>query len=134
MKRTIAAILGLLLFSNSICMAMPLPKKQETVYVNLDAYGEVAQMHIYSKWTTNGVETVEDHTKYLTVSNLTNRQEAVSSGDTRNWNVSGEKKFSYTGVVGEEYYDLLPWHFTISYQLNGVEVTPEELLGATRFD
>ena len=130
MKRCVALILAMMMLMSSICMAAPLQKKKETVYVNLDDYGKVSKINIYSKWITNGALELEDNTKYITISNLTNKAKAEQSGETIIWNVSGEKNFAYTGEVGEEYYDVLPWSFDISYKLNGVEVMADELLGA----
>ena len=65
MKRCIAILLIVLLTLNSFCMAMPLPKKKETVYVNLDSYGKVNQINIYSKWITNGALTLKDKSSPL---------------------------------------------------------------------
>lgn len=130
MKKSIALIIVLILLFGSSCMAMPTQKKNETVYVNLDNYGKVNKINIYSKWLTNGASTVEDHTRYLTISNLTNREAYTKNGEAIVWNVEGNKNFAYTGEVGEEYYNLIPWNFDISYKLNGVEVSPDKLLGA----
>lgn len=130
MKRCVALILAVIMLFGNVCMAAPQQKKNETVYVNLDSYGKVNKVNIYSKWITNGTSLLEDHTHYISLSNLTNRDTSLMSGDTTIWNVSGENSFTYTGEVGEEYYDLIPWEFDISYKVNGVEVTADELLGA----
>ncbi|MBQ9315127.1 MAG: hypothetical protein IJ220_09095 [Clostridia bacterium] len=130
MKRCVAIVLVAAMLLSSFCIAAPLPKKKETVYVNLDSYGKVNKINIYSKWITNGVVKLEDRTKYISLNNLTNRESFLVSGDTTIWNTSGEKYFTYTGEVGEEYYDLIPWTFDISYKVNGVEATADELLGA----
>ena len=130
MKRCVAIVLVAAMLLSSFCIAAPLPKKKETVYVNLDSYGKVNKINIYSKWITNGVVKLEDRTKYISLNNLTNRESLLVSGDTTIWNTSGEKYFTYTGEVGEEYSDLIPWTFDISYKVNGVEATADELLGA----
>ena len=74
MKRCVALILASMMLMSSFCMAAPLPKKKETVYVNLDDYGKVSKINIYSKWITNGALQLEDHTSYITLNNLTNRE------------------------------------------------------------
>lgn len=130
MKRCVAFILAVMTIVSSCVMAAPLQKKKETVYVNLDEYGKVSKVNIYSKWLTNEAKQLVDNTKYITLENLTNREKYNKSGDTFIWNSSGEKYFTYTGEVGEEYYDMIPWTFDISYKVNGVEVTANELLGA----
>lgn len=129
MKRCIASILAITILFSSFCYAMPTLKKNETVYINLGDYGDVEKVNIYSKCTTNGADEIIDYTKYNEVTNLSNRDSYTQSGDEIIWSVSGEKNFSYTGTVGEEYYNNIPWKFNISYKLNGVEVKPEELLG-----
>lgn len=129
MKRCIASILAITILFSSFCYAMPTLKKNETVYINLGDYGDVEKVNIYSKCTTNGADEIIDYTKYNEVTNLSNRDSYTQSGDEIIWSVSGEKIFSYTGTVGEEYYNNIPWKFNISYKLNGVEVKPEELLG-----
>lgn len=129
MKRCIASILAITILFSSFCYAMPTLKKNETVYINLGDYGDVEKVNIYSKCTTNGADEIIDYTKYNEVTNLSNRDSYTQSGDEIIWNVSGEKNFSYTGTVGEEYYNNIPWKFNISYKLNGVEVKPKELLG-----
>lgn len=129
MKRCIASILAITILFSSFCYAMPTLKKNETVYINLGDYGDVEKVNIYSKCTTNGADEIIDYTKYNEVTNLSNRDSYTQSGDEIIWNISGEKNFSYTGTVGEEYYNNIPWKFNISYKLNGVEVKPEELLG-----
>lgn len=131
MKRFIACLLAIVILCSSFCYAMPLLKKKETVYVNLENYGNVEQINIYTKCTTNGATEIKDYTKYSEISNLTNRTKVLNQSGEFIWNVSGEKDFSYTGKVTEEYNNKLPWTFNISYKLNGVETNPKELLGAS---
>lgn len=131
MKKCTVFILVAMLLLNSIAYAMPTQMKNETVYINLSDYGEVSEINIYNKCTLNGSSNIIDYTKYSEVTNLTNRTNYVVSGDSINWDVSGENSFSYTGKVGEEYYKLIPWNFNISYKLNGVEVSKDELLGSS---
>lgn len=131
MKRFIASFLAIVILCSNFCYAMPLLKKKETVYVNLENYGNVGEINIYSKCKTNDASEIKDYTNYVKVSNLTNRVIANQASGELIWNVSGEKDFSYTGKVSGEYFELLPWNFEITYKLNGVEVKPEELLGAS---
>lgn len=131
MKKCTVLILGIVLLFNSCVFAMPTQKKNETVYINLGEYGDVAEINIYSKCILNGTENILDYTNYSEVTNLTNRNEYAKSGDELNWNVSGEKIFAYTGKVGEEYFNLIPWNFNIIYKLNGVETTKDKLIGAS---
>jgi putative membrane protein len=115
---------------NSFCFAMPSINKSETVYVNLGEEGNVSEINIYSILTNNTAENYEDYTKYTKVENLTNRKNIESGEEKTIFNVSGERRVAYTGKVGEEYYDKLPWIFKITYKLNGVECAQKDLLGA----
>lgn len=129
MKRCVASLLVIMILASNFCYAMPLLKKKETVYVNLQAYGDVSEINIYNKCVTNGESEIRDYTNYSKVTNLTNRNNAVLESGEIIFNVSGESNFSYTGKVSGEYYDLLPWNFEITYKLNGVETKMEDLLG-----
>ncbi len=131
MKRFIASFLAIAILCSNFCYAMPLLKKKETVYVNLENYGAIDEINIYNKCKTNGASEIKDYTNYIKVSNLTNRISANKTSGELIWNVSGEKDFSYTGKVSGDYFGLLPWNFNITYKLNGVEVKSEELLGAS---
>ena len=129
MKRCVASLLAIMILASNFCYAMPLLKKKETVYVNLQDYGDVSEINIYNKCVTNGESEIKDYTNYIEVTNLTNRNEAILKSGEIIFNVSGESNFSYTGEVSGEYYDLLPWKFKITYKLNGVETKMEDLLG-----
>lgn len=129
MKRCVASLLVIMILASNFCYAMPLLKKKETVYVNLQGYGDVSEINIYNKCVTNGESEIRDYTNYSKVTNLTNRNNVVLESGEIIFNVSGESNFSYTGKVSGEYYDLLPWNFEIIYKLNGVETKMEDLLG-----
>ncbi len=111
MKRCVASLLVIMILASNFCYAMPLLKKKETVYVNLQGYGDVSEINIYNKCVTNGESEIRDYTNYSKVTNLTNRNNAVLESGEIIFNVSGESNFSYTGKVSGEYYDLLPWNF-----------------------
>lgn len=129
MKRCVASLLVIMILASNFCYAMPLLKKKETVYVNLQDYGDVSEINMYNKCVTNGESEIRDYTNYSKVTNLTNRNNAALESGEIIFNVSGESNFSYTGKVSGEYYDLLPWNFEITYKLNGVETKMEDLLG-----
>ncbi len=131
MKKCVVFILITMILFHSIALAVPTQKKNETVYINLSDYGEVSEINIYNKCEVNGSNTITDYTNFTEVTNLSNKEDYEKNEAGITWNVSGQKSFSYTGKVGEEYYNLIPWTFNISYELNGVEIQKEELLGAS---
>lgn len=129
MKRFLVCIVAMVILLSSFCYAMPSLTKEETVYINLGNYGDISEINIYNKCKTNEASEIKDYTKYSEVTNLTNRNESTNEDGVLIWNVTDEKVFSYTGKVSEEYYESVPWVFDITYKLNGVEVTPDTLLG-----
>ncbi len=131
MKKCAVLILVLAILLNNFALAAPIQMKNETVYINLGGYGEVEEINIYNKCILNGTTQINDYTKYSEVTNLTNKENYEKIENGISFNVSGENNFSYTGKVGEEYYNLIPWNFEISYKLNGVEVSPDKLLGSS---
>lgn len=132
MKRFVAGLLAMVILCSSFCYAMPSLKKNETVYVNLESYGSVEEINIYSKCDLNGATEIKDYTNYSQITNLSNREVPINGSGEITWNVSGDTNFSYTGKVSNEhYYENLPWTFEIKYKLNGVEVNFEQLLGAS---
>lgn len=131
MKKIVAGLLAMVILCSNFCYAMPSLKKKETVYVNLESYGNVEEINIYSKCDVNGATEIKDYTKYSQITNLSNRKLPISESGETTWNVSGDSNFSYTGKVSNEYYESLPWNFEIIYKLNGVETVPSQLLGAS---
>lgn len=130
MKRVCAIFLIIALLLNSMCYAAaPVLSKEETVYVNLDYYGNVQEMNIYNKCSLNGATAIVDYTSFENVMNLTNRDEISRSGEAYISSTEGLNSFSYMGEIGESYYEKLPWTFDISYKINGVDVSKDELLG-----
>ena len=128
MKKVICGFLSFMMMLNSTCFAALGVSKEETVYVNLDYEGNVEEMNIYNKCITNGVEEIIDYTTFEEVSNLTNKTTYQKDEEKISWNTKDVSSFSYTGKIGEEYYAKLPWTFDVSYQLNGVDTNPENLL------
>ncbi len=128
MKKVWSSLLMMLILANSFCFASLGASKEETVYVNLDYEGNVEQINIYNKCVTNGVEQIEDYTPFEEVTNLTNQEKVQKEEDKILWNTKELATFSYTGKVSGDYYEKLPWNFKVSYQLNGVDKNPEDLL------
>ena len=129
MKRFIASILAILVMLSSISSASPKSTKSESVFINLDYYGDVEQINVYNTFSIYGDEKVEDFGDYVSISNLTNKKEyePLENGGRR-WDVTGLDSFSYIGKMDNEYYNKVPWNFDVKYKLNGVLINPKELL------
>lgn len=130
MRRFLAIFLAtIILVMNSVAIAIPTMSKTESVYVNLDYYGEVEQINVANDCVLTGQSEVVDFGVYESVTNLTNRTELKNDDGKIVWNVSGLKRFAYNGKVSNENAKNVPWTFDVSYKLNGVETKAEELLG-----
>ena len=129
MKRFIAASLAIIVFCSNVCSASPKSTKSESVFINLDYYGEVEQINVYNTFSIYGDDKVSDFGDYTSISNLTNKDEyETSEKGAREWDVAGLDSFSYIGKMDNEYYNQVPWNFKVRYKLNGVLIEPKELL------
>lgn len=130
MRRFLAIFLAMIiLVMNSVAIAIPTMSKTESVYVNLDYYGDVEQINVANDCVLTGQSEVIDFGVYESVTNLTNRTELKNDDGKIVWDVSGLKRFAYNGKVSNENAKNVPWTFDVSYKLNGVETKAEELLG-----
>lgn len=100
--------------------------KEEIVYINLDAAGAVEEIYVVNSFTLDEAGTVLDYGTYSTVRNMTSTQEVVISGD----------EITISADAGKVYYEGkledtgIPWNISITYSLDGQEVSAEELAGA----
>ena len=101
-------------------------EKEETVYVIADAAGTPEKI-IVSDWLNNpsGEETITDETSLSDIENLT---EDAAWSETEDgeilWDAEGKDVF-YRGNADED----LPVTVTVTYLLDGEEMTPEEIAG-----
>lgn len=130
MRRFLAIFLAtIMLVMNSVVVAVPTMNKTESVYVNLDYYGDVEQINVANDCVLTGENEIVDFGVYENITNLTNRTELKNEDGKIVWDVSGLKRFAYNGKVSNENAKNVPWTFEVSYKLNGVETRAEELLG-----
>ena len=99
--------------------------KDESVYVNADASGNVTNTTV-TEWLKNPEKgTVSDETTLKDVKNVKgNEKYKEGSGDTIDWKSKG-KDIYYQGTTDAE----LPVDMDITYKLNGKEISPEDLAG-----
>lgn len=110
--------------------------KVETVYVASDATGAVNEI-IVSDWlkNTDGSANITDTTSLNNIVNVKGRETYKDNGDgTISWNANGSDIY-YQGYSDQQ----LPVEVSVSYTLDGKEVTPEEIAGQSghvtiRFD
>ncbi len=126
-----AAVLFTLTAAGSCGAEEPSPAVDETMYVNLDYYGEKTDVSVVKSCFLTGDGSFTDYGNYEKIVNMTDEREPEIDGDRVTWKYSGEnKRFYYEGVMDPETVEL-PWTFDLSYKLNGVPRKAEELAGAS---
>ena len=99
--------------------------KEETVYVNADASGKVKKTTV-TEWLKNTEKgSVDDETTLEDVENVKgNEKYKEGSDDSIVWESKG-KDIYYQGTTDEE----LPVNMSITYKLDGKEISPKDLAG-----
>lgn len=112
--------------------AAPQVKVDESVYVNMDYYGEINDISVVKGCFLNGNTQIVDYGNYDEIINMTNRATAVQADGKLTWDLSGEddSKFYYE-CKSEALKDKLPWNVDVTYKLNGIEQFGEKLAGAS---
>ncbi|WEG18819.1 YhgE/Pip domain-containing protein [Alkalihalophilus pseudofirmus] len=104
-----------------------LASKEEVIYANLLADGSLDQMYIVNTLNVSKAGTIMDYGNYNSLKNLTDLTELEQMED--HVQVEAEKgPFYYQGNVDGTMQ--LPWDITVTYFLDGKEVSPDELAGA----
>ena len=102
----------------------------ESVYINLDYYGNVDEVNVVKGCTLNGNTTITDYGTYEEVVNMTNGAKPVVENGKVIWDLNGqdEERF-YFECRSKELAQELPWDLDVTYKLNGKEYRAEELAG-----
>ncbi len=110
-------------------------EKEETVYVNADASGNVKNITV-SSWlkNSNGATELTDVTKLKNIVNVKGDEDFTQDENTYIWAANGNDIY-YQGETSE----ALPVDVKVSYYLDDNKITPEELAGKSgkvkiRFD
>lgn len=101
--------------------------KDETVYVKLYHDGSISSINMVNRIETAQSGIYVDKGRYEEIINLTGKEEPSISGSDIIWQLPArEEGFYYQATLldGE-----LPFNFEITYQVDGVLVNPEELVG-----
>ena len=100
----------------------PSTEKEEVVYANTDANGDVRGVYVVNIFAGGDIV---DYGDYAEVKVLNTTDEISRSGDKITVSTDAESLY-YEGTM--ESRDL-PWDIDIRYTLNGEKITPEELAG-----
>ena len=101
--------------------------REEVVYANLTASGEIENVYVVTILTVNEGGTIVDYGEYTSVKNLTNTDALTLSGDAVSLSAS-PGDYYYQGTVENA---ELPWLIDVSYFLDGTETTAEALAGSS---
>lgn len=105
-------------------------KRNETVYVNLNAYGDKIGATMYVDTILNGSKTITDYGRFKKVENMTNKLTPLYDDDGNLiWDLTkfNGESFAYNVELEEDYLDNTPWDIEISYKLNGKDIDPKEV-------
>ncbi|WP_186580383.1 coiled-coil domain-containing protein [Aquibacillus kalidii] len=99
--------------------------KEEVVYAKLNATGERQEIYVVNILNMKEAGKIVDYGPYTSLKNLTNLSPLEQTGNKVEINAP-EGKFYYQGNLNEQ---PLPWDISITYLLDGKEVSPTELAG-----
>lgn len=136
MKKGKRMIAGCLLVSMAVVnvtgtalAAAPKPEVDETMYVNLDYYGEKEKVNVVKHYRLNGATQIEDYGDYEKVTNMVNQVVPIQEAGKVTWNFEEPlDSFYYEAAMKTESIEL-PWNLDVEYKYNGKPATPQELAG-----
>ena len=101
--------------------------KEEVIYANLTASGEVTGVYAVNSFAVKAGDTVTDYGSYTAVRNMTTKDAVEQNGDTISVDVTEDGKLYYEGTMDVK--TALPWVVKLTYTLDGAEISPDELGG-----
>ena len=102
-------------------------EKAEVIYATLDSMGAVESVYTVNRFDVKTPGTIIDRGQYGSVAALSETGQVTANGESVNIDAD-EGVFYYQGDAGA--IDL-PWKVSFGYKLNGRDVSPDELGGAS---
>ncbi|UOO36757.1 hypothetical protein IZU99_05545 [Oscillospiraceae bacterium CM] len=128
MKKFVSATLSVILLLSLTIPASASERapteKEEVVYAILGLDGQPERIDVVNIFNTGDIT---DYGDYLGVENLTNADPITQNGDQMSVSTSAQR-FYYQGTPKAA---VLPWNFAITYTLDGSEIAPSALAGAS---
>lgn len=100
--------------------------KDEVVYAKLSATGERQEAYVVNILDIEKPGEIVDYGPYTSLKNLTDLTELKQTKNSVQLTADSKGKFYYQGNMKEE---PLPWDVSISYILDGKQISPDELAG-----
>ena len=134
-RKITAAVLPVIVTVGAVCTPLqakaPKVEIDESMYVNMDYYGEIDDISVVKGCFLNGNTVIEDYGDYDEIINMSDRTEPVVENGKVTWNLDNvEKQYFYYECKSEDLKTRVPWDIDVSYKLNGVEARGEDLGGA----
>ncbi|NLF80194.1 MAG: YhgE/Pip domain-containing protein [Clostridia bacterium] len=101
--------------------------KSENVYARLNVDGSLAGAYVVNSYAVKSAGAILDYGAYATVENLTDLSAIDQQRDEIAFRAAAGNFYYQGNMSGAE----LPWHFEISYTLDGKDVAAAALAGAT---
>lgn len=130
-KRTAKAgslllVLAVAFSSSGAVLANAAVQKDETVYVSLDSAGGVDSTTVSDWLHADGVNQISDETDLQNIQNVKSDETPAQNGNDLTWTLdSGSSDIYYEGTTSKK----SPLDITVSYTLNGNEISPDQIAG-----
>jgi len=98
--------------------------KQETIYTNLDKYGNIEKVSVTNHLSHMDKEEIEDYTELNNILNINGNETYTLNEDRLTWKSEGRDIY-YRGTTEKEQ----PIKTTIEYYLENEKVNPDDILG-----
>ena len=136
MQRGAAAVLaGSIIFSNTGLMnayaGQAKATVDETLYLNLDYYGDISKANVVKGINFNSTESYTDYGKYIELINMSSTDKPEQADGSVTWKAPANGgKFFFQGSLEKESVQM-PWSFDITYKHNGVVTDADKIGGAS---
>lgn len=127
-KRILAAFLAAFLLITTPITAFAgevSTPKEEVVYINLNQDGSVKEIYVVNIFELDENGQITDYGEYETLRNMTTTDEIGYSDGKVTIDASAGKLY-YEGKLNT---NVMPWHISIHYYMDGIEYTAQEIAG-----
>ena len=102
----------------------------ETLYLNLDYYGNISDANVVKGINFNGTSSYTDFGDYLKITNMSDEQKPEIKNGFVTFEKNKNGKFFFQGELKPDKIKA-PWTFDITYKLNGVVTDADQIAGAS---
>lgn len=102
----------------------------ETLYLNLDYYGNISDANVVKGINFNGTSSYTDFGDYLKITNMSDEQKPEIKNGSITFEKNKNGKFFFQGELKPDKIKA-PWTFDITYKLNGVVTDADQIAGAS---